>query len=76
MKLRNAMVPATIFWEPISLCFTLGLMNAWAVSYMLDLSPMSYLLVHTLLWFLLDYTLIKVLEVSLKSFNTLPEHKV
>ncbi|XP_052775844.1 ceramide glucosyltransferase-like [Mya arenaria] len=63
MKLRTAMVPGTsMFWEPISLCINLGLLNAWAVSFLFDISPLSYLLVHILIWFLLDYTMLTVLE--------------
>lgn len=62
MKLRNAMIPSTIFFEPISLCMLLGLMNSWAVNYMFDLSPLSFMLVHILIWFILDYTMMKLLE--------------
>ncbi|KAL4236872.1 hypothetical protein ACF0H5_005257 [Mactra antiquata] len=62
MKLRNAMVPTTVLFEPLSLCMPVGIITAWAVNYIFDISPLTFLLVHTLIWFLLDYTRMKHLE--------------
>lgn len=62
MKLRHAMVPFTMFFEPVSQCMVLGLMMSWAVNFLFDVSPLSFFLIHVLVWFLLDYFLIRVLE--------------
>lgn len=62
MKLRNAMVPTTVLFEPLSLCFVVGLMASWGATYIFDVSPLTFMLVHTLFWFLLDYTRLKQLE--------------
>jgi hypothetical protein len=65
MKLRNAMVPTTVLFEPLSLCFVVGLLASWGATYIFDVSPLTFMLVHTLFWFLLDYTRLKQLEVSI-----------
>jgi len=57
------MTPATMIFEPMSLCMVMGLYNAWAVNYMFDISPMSFMLVHILIWFLMDFTMMKIIEV-------------
>ncbi|XP_069128265.1 ceramide glucosyltransferase-like [Argopecten irradians] len=61
-KLRTAMVPSLIFWEPVSQCLVLGVINALSMSYLFNWTASVIFLVHCLLWFLLDYILIKVLE--------------
>lgn len=69
MKLRHAMVPFTMFFEPVSQCMVLGLMMSWAVNFLFDVSPLSFFLIHVLVWFLLDYFLIRVLEVGIHSLT-------
>lgn len=69
MKLRNAMIPTTVLLEPLSMCFTLGALASWAGSLLFDVSPLTFLLVHILVWFLLDYTRLKLLEVGSLPFS-------
>lgn len=62
MKLRHAMLPVCMFFEPISQCMILGLMVSWAFNFLFDISPLSFFLIHVLVWFLMDYILIKIIE--------------
>lgn len=61
-KLRTAMTPATIFFEPFSQCFMQGCLNAWSMSYLFNFTGSVVFLVHVLVWFLFDYIQIKVIE--------------
>ncbi|VDI31311.1 ceramide glucosyltransferase [Mytilus galloprovincialis] len=61
-KLRTSMTPATIFFEPFSQCIVQGCLNAWAMSYLFNFTGSVVFLVHCLVWFLLDYILIRVIE--------------
>ncbi|KAL3867836.1 hypothetical protein ACJMK2_040682 [Sinanodonta woodiana] len=62
MKLRTAMLPLTMFLEPVSQCMVMGALVSWAVTYLFDWSPLMFFLGHVLVWFLLDYLQIKVIE--------------
>lgn len=57
------MTPATIFFEPISLCIVQGCLSAWSTSYLFNFTGSVVFLVHVLVWFLLDYILIRTMEV-------------
>lgn len=61
-KLRTAMTPATIFFEPISLCFVQGCLSAWSMSFLFNFTGSVVFLVHVLVWFLMDYILVRTLE--------------
>nr|CAD7431507.1 unnamed protein product [Timema monikensis] len=61
-KLRVAMVPFTIILEPLSECMVLGAFASWAVSFLFNWDPLSFYLVHILLWFLCDWILISIVQ--------------
>ncbi|XKL59184.1 hypothetical protein PGB90_000200 [Kerria lacca] len=61
-KLRSAMVPHTIILEPLSECLILGIFTSWAVYVIFMWDPVVFYLVHVLIWFLLDYTLLSIIQ--------------
>ena len=63
-KLRFAMLPHTIVLEPLSECFMLGFFAAWSVNLLFQVDPFAVYLFHVLLWFLLDYVLLCIIQAS------------
>ncbi|CAG0899270.1 unnamed protein product, partial [Cyprideis torosa] len=63
-RLRMATVPATLFLEPISQCFPLGILGAISVGILFRWDPAIFLLLHCLAWFFLDYLLITSITVD------------
>lgn len=68
-KLRSAMVPLTILLEPFSECMVLGTLSSWAVFYLFRWDPLSFFLVHVLVWFLMDWTLLHIVQNGSLPFN-------
>lgn len=64
IKLRTSLIPVTAILEPASECLLMGVGGSWAVSSLFDWSGLAFFFVHALLWFLLDYILLLVLQVS------------
>ena len=63
-KLRVAMVPHTILLEPLSECMVIGACASWAVSFLFKWDPLVFYLVHILVWFMLDWILLSIIQVS------------
>ncbi|CAG5129557.1 unnamed protein product [Candidula unifasciata] len=61
-KLRNATVVTTMFFEPPYQCLMQGLIMAKVTEYLFSWSPLVFFLVHVLVWFLLDYILLLVIQ--------------
>jgi ceramide glucosyltransferase len=61
-KLRFAMLPHTIIFEPLQECFLLGLISSWAVNVIFGWNSLIFLLFHVLAWMLLDYVLLSVVQ--------------
>ncbi|CAI9724017.1 ceramide glucosyltransferase-like [Octopus vulgaris] len=61
-QLRTSMIPMFIIFEPLSECMMLGVLASLAVEYMFDISPLAFFLLHVLVWFLLDYILMQIVE--------------
>jgi len=61
-KLRVAMLPHTIFLEPLSECFVLGACAAWSANYLFGWEPLVFFLVHVLVWFFFDWILLSVVQ--------------
>lgn len=70
-KLRVAMVPTTILLEPLSECFVLGACASWSASLLFDWDSLVFYLIHILLWFMLDWTMLCVVQN-----NPLPINKL
>lgn len=68
-KLRCAMAPHTIILEPLSECLILGAFTSWAVYLVFKWDPIVFYLVHVLLWFLLDYILLSIIQNCSLPFN-------
>ncbi|KAI1280568.1 Ceramide glucosyltransferase [Halotydeus destructor] len=68
-KLRFAMVPHTIILEPLSECMILGIMAAWSLNFLLQVDPFAVYLFHLLLWFLLDYVLLCIVQNGMLPFS-------
>lgn len=64
-KLRVAMVPFTILCEPLSECLLIGAIASWAVTVLFDWDPLVFYLVHILAWFLWDWILLSIVQVSM-----------
>lgn len=58
------MIPHMILLEPLSECFVLGAMASFAISYLTQVDPFAVYLIHILAWFLFDYALLKIIQVS------------
>ena len=56
------MIPITILLEPMTECMLLGLLSAWAVFYLFYWDPISFFLIHVLVWFLMDWILIHIVQ--------------
>ena len=69
IKLRAAMCPHTILLEPLSECMLLGILTAWAVNFLLRWDPISFFLVHVLLWFIMDWMLLHIVQHGSLPFN-------
>ena len=70
-KLRAAMIPSTILMEPLTECMLLGLLTAWAVSFLLHWDPITFFFVHIAVWFIMDAILIRVVQNGPLPFNKL-----
>lgn len=57
------MLPLTIILEPLSESVILGALVSWAVSTLFFWSPLAFFFVHCLVWFLMDYILLLVVQV-------------
>lgn len=68
-KLRFAMLPHLILLEPLSECMLLGALVAWATSFLFQWDAFAVYLLHLLLWFLLDWMLLSVIQNGLLPFN-------
>ncbi|KDR09706.1 hypothetical protein L798_15636, partial [Zootermopsis nevadensis] len=68
-KLRVAMVPHTILLEPLSECMVIGACASWAVSFLFRWDPLVFYLVHILVWFLLDWILLSIIQNGSLPFN-------
>ncbi|CAH1153561.1 unnamed protein product [Phaedon cochleariae] len=61
-KLRVAMLPTVILFEPLSECMVIGGCAAWAASLLFHWEPLVFYLVHILAWFLCDWILLSTVQ--------------
>lgn len=70
------MVPYTILLEPLSECLILGACASWGAHTLSggSIDPYAFYMVHVLVWFLLDWILLNIMQVitklSLNNKNT------
>lgn len=62
IKLRFAMVPHWTLLEPLSECILLGILESLAYNYIWAVNPYSFFAVHVLIWYLLDYQLLRTIQ--------------
>jgi ceramide glucosyltransferase, putative len=63
-KLRFAMLPHTIVFEPLSECLLLGVTAAWSSNFLFQFDPFVVYMLHALCWFLIDYLLLCTVQVK------------
>lgn len=63
-KLRVAMMPTLILLEPMAECLVLGALAAWSVYFLFRWDSLVFYLIHILLWFLSDWILLSIVQVS------------
>lgn len=63
-QLRISMVPTLIVLEPLGESVLIGCVASLATNCLFDVSPLAFFLLHLLAWFLFDYILFRVVEVS------------
>lgn len=68
-KLRVAMIPMVIIFEPLSECMVIGALAAWAVSILFLWDSVTFYLVHILVWFLCDWILLITVQNGSLPFN-------
>jgi len=68
-KLRNAMLPHLILIQPLSDCVILGLGSAWAVLHLFSWDPLAFFFIHLLLWYIMDWILLLVVQNGSLPFN-------
>ncbi|XP_074643666.1 ceramide glucosyltransferase-like isoform X2 [Tubulanus polymorphus] len=61
-QLRSAMAPHTILLEPMTECFFLGATASLSVSYLFGWNSIVFFLLHMLVWFLLDYIMLRTMN--------------
>lgn len=70
-KLRVAMLPTTIILEPLSECLILGACASWAATVLFEWDSLVFYLIHILMWFMMDWTLLCVVQNSALPLNKL-----
>ncbi|KAJ8955321.1 hypothetical protein NQ318_003414 [Aromia moschata] len=68
-KLRIAMLPLVIFFEPLTECMVIGAAAAWATSILFLWEPIAFYLIHILVWFLCDWILLCIVQNGTLPFN-------
>lgn len=68
-KLRVAMVPTTILLEPLSECLIVGAFASWSVNVLFGWDSLVFYLIHILFWFLSDWILLSIVQVSYNNNN-------
>ncbi|XP_030756030.1 ceramide glucosyltransferase [Sitophilus oryzae] len=68
-KLRVAMLPLVIVFEPLSECMVIGACAGWAASLLFKAEPLVFYLIHTLVWFMCDWILLSIVQNGSLPFN-------
>ena len=63
------MCPHLLLFEPLSECMVIGATGAWAAFYLFRCAPISFFLIHVLVWFLMDWALLHVVQNGALPFN-------
>jgi len=61
-RLRLTMEPFPAIFEPLTESAVIGLLTCWAVRHLWEFSAILFFIKHILLWFLLDYLLLRCLQ--------------
>ncbi|CCD70150.1 Ceramide glucosyltransferase 3 [Caenorhabditis elegans] len=71
VKLRIAMLPHILLVEPLQDCFPSGLIMAFSLNHLVGLNIMPILILHTIYWFSMDYSLMNSMQNGKLSFSPL-----
>ena len=69
IKLRSAMLPHTILLEPLSECMLSGALASLSAHILFKIDPVPFYMVHILVWFMFDWILIHVVQVTTKQYK-------
>ena len=69
IKLRSAMVPYTACLEPFSECMLSGALASLSSYILFKTDPICFYLVHVLVWFICDWILIHIVQVTFLSIS-------
>ncbi|XP_050314068.1 ceramide glucosyltransferase [Anthonomus grandis grandis] len=61
-KLRMAMLPLVIVFEPLTECMVIGACAAWATSLLFRWEPVVFYLIHILVWLMCDWILLSIVQ--------------
>ena len=61
-KLRTALLPMTCFLEPLSQSMLVGVLVSFAVTVLFQWNSLVFFFVHTLLHFIMDYSLLRIVQ--------------
>lgn len=64
LRLKLSVMP---WLEPMQECFLLGLTTCWTVNVLFGWNSLVFFLIHVLGWFLCDYMLLKIVQVTFES---------
>lgn len=53
----------TTVLEPFSECMVLGMLTAWSVLFIFRWDPLAFFFIHVLVWFLMDWSLLLIVQV-------------
>lgn len=70
VKLRIAMLPHIILVEPLQDCFPSGLIMSYSLNYLFGFSVLPTLILHTIYWISMDYSLMTSMQNGNLSFST------
>lgn len=69
VKLRIAMLPHIILVEPLQDCFPSGLIMSYSLNYLFGFNVMTILVLHTIYWITMDYSLMTSMQNGNLSFS-------
>ena len=63
------MLPHTILLEPLSECMLSGALASLSAHILFKIDPVPFYMVHILVWFMFDWILIHVVQVTTKQYK-------
>ncbi|CAG9759458.1 unnamed protein product [Ceutorhynchus assimilis] len=68
-KLRMAMLPLVIIFEPLTECMVIGIFAGWATSVLFKWEFLTVYMIHILVWFICDWILLSIVQNGVLPFS-------